>query len=722
MPARVARKSQKAPRGAEAKDHRRHQHPAALRRFSELFESASDIIVINDADGWIVAANRAARDFGGYSAAEFAHGVHLRDVLAADEYEAAMIVTRQALEGLPIPEVYEREAVLRDGSQRSLELRSNVLRHRGRPFALQTIGRDITERKDAAAFQASLLQISQALLTTSHLDAIGSVICEAARRTLRVDGVYLWLRQGAELVGCAASGEWEEQFVGLHRSIAASPIGQMYRSAEVLVVPDFPHSLYAAEQTDWESAQGQAVQALLAVPLRRAEPAVGVLIVIDRANPHRFNRVLCDRAVIFGAQATVAIEAALAREREEEEGQVSAALLRVARAIRESLEEGEVLPRIARGARQLLDCDWAVVALWDARRQSFRIAATDALAAAVEEDLRVLEFGPGLRAVDTLRARETVEISGTREGGFFRRWGFTSMLAVPMVRSGSVVGVLASGYTRPHGGFTARERRIAEGVAAQAAVAVVNARLLEDLRRANDLKSEFLSTMSHELRTPISAILGYAELMHDGAMGPVSGEQVQVLERMLLNGRALLELVNMTLDVNRLEAGRIVPSPIAFDLGDLLVELRTEFAVRAAQRPAVALRWPNESLSLPLFTDHGKLKSVLRNLVDNALKFTAAGEVQVVVRHNTDHGRVYVAVRDSGPGIPESARTTIFDMFRQIDGTRASSRAGVGLGLYLVRRYAELLGGHVSVDSAMGRGSIFTVEIPEHIHAGGEAD
>src|SRR5262249_14955878 len=155
------------------------------------------------------------------------------------------------------------------------------------------------------------------------------------------------------------------------------------------------------------------------------------------------------------------------------------------------------------------------------------------------------------------------------------------------------------------------------GIAAQAAVAVQNSRLIEDLRRANALKSEFLGTMSHELRTPLSAILGYTELMREGAMGSVGDEQVDALDRILANGRALLELISMTIDANRLEAGRIAVEPSEFTFDALIDELRGEFAVRAAEL-AVQVQWPAPSAELALRTDRGKLKVILRNLIDNA--------------------------------------------------------------------------------------------------------
>jgi len=131
----------------------------------------------------------------------------------------------------------------------------------------------------------------------------------------------------------------------------------------------------------------------------------------------------------------------------------------------------------------------------------------------------------------------------------------------------------------------------------------------------------------------------------------------------------------------------------------------------------VALHWPPEGALPTLETDRGKLKSILRNLVDNALKFTPSGEVSVQAEYDAERDSVRMVVRDTGIGIPEHARESIFDLFQQVGRSRPSSRQGVGLGLYLVRRFAELLGGTVSVQSAEGKGSVFTVELPRRVGA-----
>jgi PAS domain S-box-containing protein len=678
--------------------------------FSELFENASDIIVVNDRAGRIVAANRAAREWGGYTQEDVERGVTLREVLPSPDYEGAMMLTERALDGLPVPEVYEREAVLRDGSRRILELRSNVLRRAGQPALLQTIGRDVTDNKEAAAFQNGLLQVSQALLTAQSLDELGRVICEEASRVLHVDSAYLWLRRGDELIGCAAAGVEARRFIGLRRPVEGSFIGAIYQTTDVLVVNEFLESVYAQH----ERTRALGVHAMLAVPLRRTTPGVGVLVFTDNSIPRRFTDRLRDQAIIFGAQTTVAIEAALAREREEEEGRVSGALLRVTHAIGGSLEQSDVLREIVRGARAAVGCDWSTVALRDMTSGVLHVVATDGWPEATADEIRLVDFHPDtFEELRPLLRHETAEVREPQRSELYQRWSLSSMLCVPMVRGDRLIGSINVGFWKRRGPFSAREHRIAEGVAAQAAVAVENARLVQDLRAANRLKSEFLGAMSHDLRTPLSAILGYTELLRDGTMGPVGEEQADVLDRVLLNGRSLLELINMVLDANRLEAGRVALQRTDFQLADLLAELRNEFVLRV--RDGVELIWP-EHLDVPLLsTDHGKLKAVLRNLVDNALKFTTHGSVAVSAGAASADRQVRIAVRDTGVGIDPSAIPSIFEMFHQLDTSRSIARIGVGLGLYVVRRYAELLGGRVVVDSVPDQGSTFTVEIPRQL-------
>jgi signal transduction histidine kinase len=228
--------------------------------------------------------------------------------------------------------------------------------------------------------------------------------------------------------------------------------------------------------------------------------------------------------------------------------------------------------------------------------------------------------------------------------------------------------------------------------------------LLAELERANHVKTEFVSTMSHELRTPLNVIMGYTEMLDD----PTCSDPAFALGRIRQANAELLELIEATLDLNRLEAGRDEPTYDDVGLGDLWQELAEEFAP-AAQRAGLHLEWTAEA-HLALRTDRRKLKTILKNLVGNALKFTTRGGVRV--RAARAGGQCVVTVEDTGVGIPAASLPHIFEMFRQVDSSDRRSYGGVGLGLHIVQRLCRQLDAEVGVASQLGRGTTFTIRFP----------
>ena len=262
--------------------------------------------------------------------------------------------------------------------------------------------------------------------------------------------------------------------------------------------------------------------------------------------------------------------------------------------------------------------------------------------------------------------------------------------------------------------FTRTQRVAAQLLAHQAFGTLSAARLYEQATHANRLKSEFVSTMSHELRTPLHVIMGFTEMLEE-----LDGEQrTGALDKVRGASRELLALIEATLDLNRLESGRDTPhlGPVAVQ--PLWDELASEFAALPA-KPGVELRWEAPG-GATLRTDRRKLKTILKNLVSNALKFTSAGEVVATCR--MDAAACRFVVRDTGVGIAAEHVPYIFDMFRQVDSSDRRSYAGVGLGLHIVRRLVEQLGGELSVESAPGLGSTFTVLLPRDGAADGRLE
>jgi signal transduction histidine kinase len=374
----------------------------------------------------------------------------------------------------------------------------------------------------------------------------------------------------------------------------------------------------------------------------------------------------------------------LARDREEAE--IAATLLATSRALAPHAEAAHILAEASRLAVETLGCVWAAALRWDAGAGGYVLAAERGMPAELKRAL-------GTSALPAERLAE--------------RFGAVPVVAATLLSGAdapvALVAVYPDGADQP----PPRARRVLRGITEAATVALENARVVADLERASRLKSEFVSTMSHELRTPLHVILGCVEMLRDPGLG--GPEQARCLERADRAGRELLGMIEDTLEVGRIDAGvhDLRLAPVA--LQPLWGELRVQCA-GLPRRPPVALAWDDDAPALTIVTDARKLAAVVRNLVHNALKFTLKGHVRVAVAAEPDGLAIRVA--DTGIGIREEDREAIFEMFRQGDGSDTRVYGGAGLGLHIVRRFVDELGGKIHVTSALGEGSVFTVRLP----------
>lgn len=228
---------------------------------------------------------------------------------------------------------------------------------------------------------------------------------------------------------------------------------------------------------------------------------------------------------------------------------------------------------------------------------------------------------------------------------------------------------------------------------------------------ANRLKSEFLATMSHELRTPLNAIIGYADLTLTGLTGELNAKQEEYVNRIVANGERLLSLINDMLDLAKIEAGRLELANQPFALADLLNGIKNRMQSLVQQKGLAFETQLDVNLPPCVTGDSRCLEQVLTNLVGNAIRFTESGQVSVRFDKHDDT-RWTMSVSDTGVGIPPHALEYIFDEFRQVDGSSQREHGGTGLGLAIVRRLAVLMGGAVRVQSTVGKGSTFTVQLP----------
>jgi signal transduction histidine kinase len=331
------------------------------------------------------------------------------------------------------------------------------------------------------------------------------------------------------------------------------------------------------------------------------------------------------------------------------------------------------------------------------------------------------------KAPQTIRNVETDP--RMRDLEFYCKHKLISYLGVPLIVKDKVLGVLSL-YTKEEHKFSDEEVEFLSTLAGQAAIAIHNSQLYEQTKRqaveldkANKVKDEFLGFVSHELRTPVNAVMGYTGMVKDRILGEINPQQESTLGKVINRSEELLGMINSLMEAARIEAGAAKTHREEFRLCGFLDELKSTYDVLLDKELTLVWDYPSDLSAVT--TDREKLRHILQNLVNNAIKYTDRGGVTISARcldgtktapdgAQRAEGRrqVEFKVADTGIGIPRESLSTIFEMFRQMDGSKARRRSGVGLGLHIVKKFTEMLGGKVEVDSEPGKGSIFTVTLP----------
>ena len=560
-----------------------------------------------------------------------------------------------------------------------------------------------------------LLDVSRALSTSLDLGVVIDRLHRVAVECLKTDWCATILVDRSEPSGYRLMAS---RGLGAATELPIGPglwdFGALVAAEGLLEVPDANRGPGARALQEWKIASG------LFTAMRCGNRTVGLFAAGYRSRTGPFTPFQRKIADGIATQAAVAIENATLHAMQREEAQVSAALLEVAELLNANLDAGDRLERLAAITCKLIDCGFAHILLYDAEHKTFRFdAGTDVRYPHLVEEIRQLQFDvcdfPILEEAGRKGAAEKYE--GTADDLFpvswWKHWSIRSVLVVPLYLRAEVIGALAIGsheHARP---FTSKTRRLLTGIAYQTVAALENGRLVRNLRAANTLKSEFIGTMSHELRTPLNAIIGYSELLRDGDFGAISNDQREICGKMLDYSRQLLDLVQATLDVSRMESGALPVTLAPLRVGALFDELATQIPASWV-KPSVRLSFAADPDVPEIQSDYPKLKVLVRNLVHNALKFTDSGSVAVGARLEDDGATLTITVIDTGIGITPENQATIFDMFRQVDGSDRRRHDGVGLGLYIVRRLTAILCGTVDVESEIGRGSCFRLRFPLH--------
>jgi signal transduction histidine kinase/HAMP domain-containing protein len=398
------------------------------------------------------------------------------------------------------------------------------------------------------------------------------------------------------------------------------------------------------------------------------------------------------------------------------------ALGEVSQAVSSTLDLQTVLATIVAHAVDLSGTESGAIYEFDEAAEQFQLCATHRMSEELTRAIREAGVKLGETAVGRAGvSRVAVQVPDILEEPTYPlreiivRDGFRAFLAVPLVREDKLIGGLVVRRRAP-GQFQKETVEVLQTFATQSALAIQNARLFREIEEkgreleiASKHKSEFLANMSHELRTPLNAILGYTELILDKIYGEVPERIQEVLERLEKNGRHLLGLINNVLDLSKIEAGQLTLSLSEYSMNEVVQAVLTSVEALAAEKKLEL----KVTVPTDLTTGKGdeqRIVQVLLNFLGNAIKFTEEGEVTVGVTASNE--TFLVSVSDTGPGLSEADQNKIFEDFQQADSSSTRGKDGTGLGLSIAKRIIEMHGGHIWVESILGKGSTFWFELP----------
>jgi len=480
-------------------------------------------------------------------------------------------------------------------------------------------------------------------------------------------------------------------------------------------------NVLADPEYEYREAKADGVRTVLAVPMLRGNALIGVFALL-RTQLRAFSQNEIELVETFADQAVIAIENTKLFEEVQARNRDLTALGEVGRAVSSTLDLKVVMKTIVERAVELSDTDGGSIFYFREDIGKFELGETTGLDEAVIARFRELDIAAGqtglgeaITSGKPLQVTDILQRPSNRLRDAAMEAGLRAALIVPLLSAETPLGALVLQRRQP-GEFSPSVVSLMQSFADQSTIALENARLFQEIAQksheleiASQHKSQFVANMSHELRTPLAAILGYAELMQEGFYEPLGQKSMDALTRIRSNGNHLLSLINTVLDIAKIESGQF-----SLNLGEYAIESVVE-TVRAATESLAETKKlglkTDVATKLPVgMGDEQRLTQVLLNLVGNAIKFTDTGEVRITAI--AKNGHFNVAVTDTGPGIPMDELKRVFEQFHQIDNSNTKAKGGTGLGLAIAKQIVEMHGGRIWVESTLGQGATFQIQVP----------
>jgi len=577
----------------------------------------------------------------------------------------------------------------------------------------------------------------EAARAVAKLSAIGELketlpsIVQSAQEALRCDAAVLYAFDEAKRRFTDVAGVGLYSQANLRSPKNVDPASSLW---EVVALPE-PFWLAAEQAPEADIFKGnflqkEEIKSALVFLLRAAGQRVGALFISYRA-PHQFTEDQLKDAALFADQAAVAIHNTQLHAETGKRAEALQGLYNAGMSITGKLSLDQTLSEIARQAlhivgasRQVEGC-YSHVALRESNRLRFAAACPEELLTTLnrkfgEIDLsNETQIGITGQTIKTGQSRRIGDVSEDldRFGPFVAE--VHSALSVPLKVGDQVIGAI--GVRHPERDiFTLEDQRNVELLAAQAAIAIENARRITELAQANEelkeldqRKSEFISTISHELRTPLGRVQSCVENLLGSVYGPIAEEQRSRLEMALSSVREEARLIRDLLDLVKIEGGRAKPDRRNESISKIICDVINVYEHYADPKKLLLITELPEGDSINAWIDVDMVKRVLTNLLDNALKFTPEGGM-IIVTALSLNSEVEIRVKDTGNGIPEDQFQKIFDRFYQVDSSLSRKAGGVGIGLNIAKEYVEMHGGRIGVESIMDGGATFFFTLPKN--------